>query len=102
MNQPVLRLMIVVIVFSCSVFGQSGAQPEATPKEKYRQALGLLTGSATTQAERDQAMSLLQSAAEQSYAPAQTALGTIYARAGGAPPRDMPKAIEWFAKAAEH
>ena len=102
MNQPVLRLMIVAIIFSCPVFGQSSDAPEAAPKEKYRQALGLLTGSATAQADRDQAMSLLQSAAEHGYAPAQTALGTIYARAGGAVPRDMAKAVEWFTKAAEH
>src|SRR5229473_1819057 len=63
MNQPVLRLMIVAIIFSCPVFGQSSDAPEAAPKEKYRQALGLLTGSATAQADRDRAMSLLPPAA---------------------------------------
>src|SRR5258708_36951664 len=102
MSQAVLRLMIVAIIFSCPVFGQSSDAPEAAPKDEYRQALGLLTGSATAQADRDHAMSLLQSAAEHGYAPAQTALGTIYARAGGAVPRDMAKAVEWFTKAAEH
>ena len=94
--------MTAAIIFSCPVFGQSTDAPEATPKEKYRQALGLLAGATTAQAERDQAMSLLQAAAGQDYAPAETALGTIYARAGGPVPRDMAKAVEWFSKAAEH
>jgi TPR repeat protein len=82
------------------VYPVSG-QSRATPEEKYQQAIGALLAAGASQTARDEALNLLQSAAEQNYVPAQTALGTFYAH-GGSAPRDMAKAVDWFTKAAEH
>jgi len=90
--------LVWMLCFLCSHFGTG--QSVSSAQENYNQALGTLLAAGHSQTDRDQALSLLRSAAEKNYAPAQTALGTIYAK-GGITPRDIPKAIDWFTQAAE-
>ncbi|MBZ5521611.1 MAG: sel1 repeat family protein [Acidobacteriia bacterium] len=89
---------MVILVF---LLDHSGAgQSRVTPEEQYQKALGFLLASSHSQTDRDEALNLLRAAADKNYAPAQTALGTLYAK-DSFTPRDISKAIDWFTKAAE-
>ncbi|HEV2964404.1 MAG TPA: tetratricopeptide repeat protein [Candidatus Angelobacter sp.] len=80
------------------------APPFALPQtagaeEQYRKAMGLLLTINPSVQERDEALTLFRSAAEQKYVPAQTALGTLYER-GNLATQDIRQAISWYEKAA--
>lgn len=65
---------------------------------RYQLAL-LFSVTATTDAERERARTLRQSAAEQGYAHAQFDLGIRYERGDGVP-KDLEEARRWYVKAA--
>lgn len=97
MKLSIIYVPVLAVVVSCF----ANAQTKATPEQRYVQAMAVLTSSVSVQTDRNDALELLRSSADENYAPAQTALGTYYSHSGFAP-RDMGKAVEWFAKAAEH
>jgi TPR repeat protein len=82
----------------CSHFGTG--QSASSAQDDFNKAIGILLAPGHSQSDRDQALELLRVAADKHYAPAQTALGTIYVK-GAMITRDVPKAIDWFTKAAE-
>ena len=69
------------------------------PEDQYRKAMGFLLTVSPSLQERDEALTLFRSAAEQKYVPAQTALGTLYER-GNLATQDIRQAISWYEKAA--
>ncbi|HYL91718.1 MAG TPA: hypothetical protein VEW69_01035, partial [Alphaproteobacteria bacterium] len=83
------------LIFAFCCFHLAFGQSRTNAEEKYRQAMAVLLTSGSSQSDRDGALIQLQSAAEQNYVPAQTALGTYYSHSDFAP-RDMTKAVDWF------
>lgn len=94
--KTLISVVVLVMLLVHSGIGQSDPPPE----EKFQKALGLLSATGRTPADRNEAMKLLQSAGESGYAPAQTALGMVYSR-DSVTTRDTPKAIEWLTRAAD-
>ena len=88
-------LLLLSLAFALSLF----ALPTSSPEEKYRKAMGLLLGNNASLQDRDDALNLLQSAADQGFALAQTALGTAY-ELGMLSSADIQRAINWYTKAA--
>jgi TPR repeat protein len=89
-------LLLLSLGFSLSPF----ALPASSPEEKYRKAMSLLVGNNPSLEDRDDALNLLRSAADQGFAPAQTALGTAY-ELGTLSSADIQRAIDWYNKAAD-
>lgn len=83
------------LTFAVSLF----ALPPSSPEENYRKAMSLLLGDNVDSMGRTDAVNLLQSAADQGLAPAQTALATAYEQ-GALVTEDIQRAILWYTKAA--
>src|SRR5260370_13206778 len=75
------------------------ALPVSSPEENYVKAESLLLGNNVSLTDRSDALNLLQLAAEDGFAPAQTALGTVL-ETGALGAQDAQKAIDWYTKAA--
>src|SRR5260370_16692848 len=75
------------------------ALPVSSPEENYLKAASLLLGNNVSLTDRSDALNLLQLAAEDGFAPAQTALGTVL-ETGALGAQDPQKAIDWYTKAA--
>lgn len=75
------------------------ALPASSPEENYRKGMSLLLGNNADSMDRNDAVNLLQSAADRGFAPAQTALATAYEQ-GTFVTEDIQRAILWYTKAA--
>src|SRR5262249_40045795 len=95
---PLARRIVLLLLSLAFAFSLS-ALPTSSPGEKYRKAMSLLLGNNLSLQDRDDALKLLQSAAEEEFAPAQTALGTVY-ELGTLGSADIQRAIHWYTKAA--
>jgi TPR repeat protein len=100
-----MKNFVAVFLF-CSISGLGFAQQPGypffgptQPDQQYRKAIGLLALGLPTPREHDDALKMLRAAADKQYAPAQTALATVYER-GSASDRDMHLALNWYEAAA--
>ena len=98
------NLLAAFLFFSISGLGfaQQPGYPffgPTQPDQQYRKAIGLLALGNPTRQEHDDALKMLRAAADQKYAPAQTALATVYER-GNLSDQDMHLALNWYEAAA--
>lgn len=90
------KLIAVLLLVIASALPAVAA---SSPEETYRKATSLLVGNNPSLTDRSDALNLLQLAAEDGFAPAQTALGTVL-EAGALGTQDTQKAIDWYTRAA--
>ena len=90
--------VLVLVLLVLPVQKIYSAPPVA--REQYKQAISLLLGNNTSTSDQDEALRLLRAAADQSYFPAETGLGTVYEN-GSLIAKDIPQAIRWYTRAAE-
>jgi len=88
-----------IFLFLLAIASSSFGSANATAVEQYRNAMSLLIAN-DSQADQNDALNQLRLAADQGYAPAQSALGTLYQQ-GFIVAQDVPTAIAWYKKAAD-
>ena len=91
-------LLTLILLAPASLISQEPRPPAV--QDQYRQAMSLLLAGNPNPSDRDQAVTLLRAAASQNYAPAQTALGTIYEQ-GILATQDVSQTILLYRKAAD-
>ena len=94
-----MRFLLALILLASTALVSQEPKPQAV-QDQYRQAMSLLLAGNPNASDRDRAVALLQAAASQNYAPAETALGTIYEQ-GILVTKEVSKAILFYSKAAD-
>jgi TPR repeat protein len=93
------RFLLIFIFLAPALLVSQELRPPAV-EDQYRHAMSLLLADNPNQSDRDQAVALLRAAASRNYAPAETALGTIYQQ-GILVTQDVGQAVAWYRKAAD-
>ena len=99
MNKCLFAVLVVLLNCVSSPAQQPGYALGTQPESLYRKAMGLLVTDAPNSREHDEALTLLRGAADRRYAPAETALGTLFER-GDSSDRDINLALKWYEAAA--
>lgn len=92
-----MRSCILLLTMTVASLSIVSAKPSAA--QQYRKAMSLLVAN-NDQADLNDALNQLRLAADQGYAPAQSALGSIYQQ-GFIVAQDVPTAMAWYKKAAD-
>ena len=103
MRKKILRgsiCFLVTFIFLNSLVAYAALAQQDKPQEQYRKAISLLVPRNNRQSDQNDALNLLRAAADQGYAPAQTALASAYEQ-GFVVTQDIQQAIGWYKKAAE-
>jgi TPR repeat protein len=93
------RFLLTFILLAPALLVSQEPKPPAV-EDQYRLAMSLLLADNPNQSDRDQAVALLRAAASRNYAPAETALGTIYQQ-GILVTKEASQAILFYRKAAD-
>src|ERR1043165_2398999 len=94
-----MRILLALILLAPALLVSQEPRPPAV-EDQYRHAMSLLLAGNPNASDRDQAVTLLRAAASQNYAPAETALGTIYEQ-GILVTKEASQAILFYRKAAD-
>jgi TPR repeat protein len=94
-----MKFLLTLILLAPASLGSQELKPQAV-QDQYRQAMSLLLAGNPNASDRDQALTLLRAAASRDYAPAETALGTIYEQ-GILITKEASQAILFYRKAAD-
>jgi TPR repeat protein len=94
-----MRFLLTLILLAPASLVSQEPRAQAV-QDQYRQAMSLLLAGNPNASDRDQAVTLLRAAASQDYAPAETALGTIYEQ-GILVTKEVSQAILFYRKAAD-